>query len=225
MPAYIAPRTTTAYYSSPAGDGTRAGFYYVNTYNLKSRPLYEVEALSLHEAVPGHHLQLALQQEMTGLPKFRRFSSITAYIEGWGLYAERLGLEVGFYEDPYSDFGRLSYEMWRACRLVVDTGMHYLGWTRQRAIDFMADNTALSLHNVTTEIDRYISWPGQALAYKMGELKIRQLRQLAEKSLKSKFDVREFHHVVLKSGAVPLDVLETNVKTWLQRQEVKPASN
>ena len=173
IPAFIAPRTTTAYYMPPAGDGSRAGFYYVNTYNLKSRPLYEVEALSLHEAVPGHHIQIALQQELTGMPPFRRFAHATAFVEGWGLYAERLGLEVGFYRDPYSDFGRLSYEMWRACRLVVDTGMHYLGWTREQAITFMAENTALTLHNITAEVDRYISWPGQATAYKMGELKIR----------------------------------------------------
>ena len=160
----------------------------MNTYNLKSRPLYEVEALSLHEAVPGHHIQIALQQELEGLPPFRRFSHATAFVEGWGLYSERLGLEVGFYKDPYSDFGRLSYEMWRACRLVVDTGMHYLGWTRQQAIAFMADNTALTLHNITAEVDRYISWPGQATAYKMGELKIRALRKLAEAA--SRFAVR-----------------------------------
>jgi uncharacterized protein (DUF885 family) len=217
IPAYIAPRTTSAYYNEPAGDGSRAGFYYVNTYNLKSRPLFEMEALSLHEAVPGHHLQLALQQELTDMPKFRRFSGFTAFIEGWGLYAERLGLEVGFYQDPYSDFGRLSFEMWRACRLVVDTGMHYLGWTRQQAIDFMAANTALSLHNIESEVDRYISWPGQALAYKTGELKIRQLRQFAEKELGDRFDVREFHEVVLGSGSVPLTVLEQNVQAYVKR--------
>ena len=215
IPEYIAPKTTTAYYQQPAGDGSQAGFYYVNTYNLKSRPLYGVEALSLHEAVPGHHLQLALQQELTNVPQFRRFSPITAFIEGWALYAERLGLEVGFYEDPYSDFGRLTYENWRACRLVVDTGMHYMGWTRKQAIDFMASNTALSLHNIESEVDRYISWPGQALAYKTGELKIRELRALAAKKLGDKFDIREFHEVVLGSGAVPLDVLEANVQAYI----------
>jgi uncharacterized protein (DUF885 family) len=221
VPDYIAPKTTTAYYSAPSGDGTRAGFYYVNTYNLKSRPLYELEALSLHEAVPGHHLQLALQQELEGLPKFRRFAGFTAFVEGWGLYAERLGLEVGFYEDPYADFGRLSYEMWRACRLVVDTGMHYQGWTREQAIDFMAQNTALSRHNIEAEVDRYISWPGQALAYKTGELKIRQLRQHAEEALGDKFDVRAFHDAVLAQGGVPLDVLEEQVKDYIEENQAR----
>ena len=215
VPAYIAPRTTSAYYQQPAGDGTRGGYYYINTFNLKSRPLYEMEALSLHEAVPGHHLQLALQQELTGLPQFRRFTNFTAYIEGWALYAERLGMEVGFYQDPYCDFGRLTFEMWRACRLVVDTGMHYLGWTREQAIDFMAANTALSLHNVRSEIDRYIAWPGQALGYKIGELKIRELRATAEKSLGENFDIREFHDIVLASGSVPLTVLEANVRDYI----------
>ncbi len=216
IPDFIAPRTTTAYYQPPAGDGSRAGFYYVNTYNLKSRPLFEIEALSLHEAVPGHHVQIALQQELEDQPPFRRFAHATAFVEGWGLYAERLGLEVGFYQDPYRDFGRLSYEMWRACRLVVDTGIHYLGWTRQQAIQFMADNTALTMHNITAEVDRYISWPGQATAYKMGELKIRALRNEAERQLGERFDVREFHDAVLAGGAVPLDVLEENVEAYIQ---------
>ncbi len=217
VPDYVAPLTTTAYYSPPAGDGTRAGYYYVNTYALESRPLYEIEALSLHEAVPGHHLQIALQQELAHLPEFQRFAGITAFVEGWALYAERLGLEVGFYQNPYSNFGRLSYEMWRACRLVVDTGIHYLGWTREQAIEFMAENTALARHNIVAEVDRYISWPGQALAYKMGELKIRELRARAESRLGPAFDLREFHDVVLSSGALPLDVLEAKVEHYLER--------
>ncbi|MGA9349377.1 MAG: DUF885 domain-containing protein [Anaerolineae bacterium] len=217
IPDHIAPKTTSAYYFPAAGDGTKVGFYYVNTYDLKSRPLYEYEALSLHEAVPGHHLQLALQMELD-LPDFRRFGGITAFIEGWALYAERLGLEAGFYQDPYSDFGRLTFEMWRACRLVVDTGMHYLGWTRQQAIDFMVENTALSLLNITNEVDRYISWPGQALAYKIGEIKIRELRTLAEHALGPRFDVREFHRIILENGGIPLDVLEANVKRWMAEQ-------
>ncbi len=219
VPDFIAPKTTTAYYNRPAGDGTQAGFYYVNTYDLRSRPLYEIEALSLHEAVPGHHLQIALQQELEGLPSFRRFAGFTAFVEGWGLYAERLGLEVGFYEDPYSNFGRLTYEMWRALRLVVDPGMHYLGWSRQQAIDFMAENSALSIHNITTEVDRYIAWPGQAVAYKTGELKIRELRARAERELGDRFDVREFHDVVLGGGAVPLSVLEENVEEYIHREK------
>lgn len=216
VPAYIAPKTTAAYYSPPAGDGSQAGFYYINVYNLKSRPLYQVEALSLHEAVPGHHLQLALQQELTDLPNFRRFAGFTVFVEGWALYSERLGLEVGFYQDPYSDFGRLSYEMWRACRLVVDTGMHYLGWSREEAIEFMAANTALSKHNIIAEVDRYIAWPGQALAYKTGEMKIRQLRKKAEEELGDRFDIREFHDAVLLSGAVPLSVLEENIDNYIR---------
>ena len=186
----------------------------MNTYNLRARPLYELEALSLHEAVPGHHLQIALQQELD-LPPFRRFTGFTAFIEGWGLYAERLGLEVGFYQDPYNDFGRLTYEMWRACRLVVDTGLHYLGWSRQQAIDLMAENTALTLLNISNEVDRYISMPGQALAYKTGELKMRELRSLAARELGSQFYVREFHAVLLRDGALPLDLLETIIKSWI----------
>jgi uncharacterized protein (DUF885 family) len=218
IPDYIAPRTTTAYYSRPAGDGTRAGYYWVNTYDLPSRPTYEIEALSFHEAVPGHHLQIALQQELEGMPTFRRFSSTTAFVEGWALYSERLGYEVGFYTDPYSRFGQLTYDMWRACRLVVDTGMHWKGWTRQQAIDFMAANSALTVLNITNEVDRYIAWPGQALAYKTGQMKISELRAEAEAALGSRFDVRRFHDVVLGSGSIPLTVLEGNVRAWIAEE-------
>ncbi|MBT5599161.1 MAG: DUF885 domain-containing protein [Planctomycetaceae bacterium] len=218
IPAYIAPKTTTAYYQPPPASGKLAGQYFLNTYNLKSRPLYELEALSLHEAVPGHHLQIALQQELVELPSFRKYSGFTAFVEGWALYAERLGLEVGFYKDPYNNFGRLSYEMWRACRLVVDTGIHYQGWTRERAIDYMIQNTSLSQHNIVAEVDRYIAWPGQALAYKMGELKIRELREKAAIQLGARFDIREFHDAVLRYGAVPLPILETNINKFIEEK-------
>ncbi len=219
IPDYIAPKTSSAYYMQPSGDGTRAGFYYINTYNLPSRGLYDLEALSLHEAVPGHHLQLALQQELEGLPEFRKFGGFTAFIEGWALYSERLGFDMGFYEDPYSDFGRLSMEIWRACRLVVDTGIHYFDWSRDDAIAYMKANSAMSDHNIRSEVDRYIGWPGQALAYKTGELKIRELRAKAEAELGTKFDVRDFHDVVLGSGAVPLGVLEENVMGWIAAEK------
>ncbi len=216
MPEEISPGNTTARYWPPTGDGTHAGVFFVNTYDLKSRPLYELEALSLHEAVPGHHLQLALQRESDELPNFRRFGDFTAFVEGWALYAERLGLEVGFYEDLYSDFGRLSFEMWRACRLVVDTGMHSLGWTRGQAIDYLVDRTAQTFLNITNEVDRYIAWPGQALAYKTGEMKIRELRRRAEDALGQRFDVREFHDAVLRNGAVPLGVLDKLITNWIK---------
>jgi len=219
VPAYLAPKTAEAYYSPPAGDGSRAGFFNINTQDLKSRRLYTLTALTLHETVPGHHLQIALQQELKDGPIFRRFAHFTAFSEGWALYAERLGLEMNMYDDPNDDFGRLTLEMWRACRLVVDTGIHYFGWTREQAIDYMAENTMKSRQDVTVEVDRYIVWPGQALAYKMGELKIRELRALAEKQLGDKFDVREFHDCVLRSGAVPLDVLENNVKSWIKQKQ------
>ncbi len=217
VPAHLAPKYTGGRYVEAPLGGTRAGTYWVNTYALDTRPLYTLESLTLHEAVPGHHLQIALQQELTGLPEFRRFASVGAFVEGWALYAERLGLEVGFYKDPYSDFGRLTYEMWRACRLVVDTGMHAKGWTRQEALEYLENNTALSLHEVQTETDRYISWPGQALCYKMGELKIRALRREAEEALGERFDVRAFHDAVLENGAVPLSVLEEQVRAWIAR--------
>ena len=217
IPLDIAEKTTTAFYRRPSGDGTRAGFYFVNTTLLNTRPLYQLEALSLHEAVPGHHLQIALAQELD-IPKFRRYGGFTVFTEGWGLYSERLGMEVGFYQTPYTNFGRLSYEMWRACRLVVDTGLHSKGWTRQQAIDYMAENSGLSMNNITSEVDRYISWPGQALAYKTGELKIRELRSRAEQKLGNKFDIRQFHDKVLENGAIPLSILEVIVDDWLESQ-------
>ncbi len=219
VPDFIAPQATFAYYQPPTGDGTRAGFFYINTYNLPARPLYMLESLSLHEAVPGHHFQIALQQELPTLPEFRKYSGITVFVEGWGLYAERLGQELGVYTDPYSDFGRLTMEAWRACRLVVDTGIHYLGWTRDEAIDYMRANSAMPLHDVRAEVDRYIGWPGQALAYKIGELKIRELRAEAEQELGDRVDIRAFHDTVLGSGAVPLDVLEKNVRAWIKSQQ------
>jgi len=215
VPAHIAPKYTGGRYVPAPVGGTRAGTYWVNTYALESRPFYTLEALTLHEAVPGHHLQIALQQELQGVPAFRRAEGVGAFVEGWGLYSEHLGLEVGFYQDPYSNFGRLTYEMWRACRLVVDTGMHALGWSRERAMDYMAANTALSLHEVRTETDRYISWPGQALAYKMGELKIRELRRQAESELGPRFDERAFHDAILANGPVPLPVLEGQVRDFI----------
>ncbi|MEM1379889.1 MAG: DUF885 domain-containing protein [Pseudomonadota bacterium] len=218
IPLDVAEGTTTAYYSRPAPDGSRPGTYRLNTTRLATRPLHELEALTLHEAVPGHHLQIALAQELD-LPNFRRFGSVTAYTEGWGLYSERLGLEVGFYQTPETNFGRLSYEMWRACRLVVDTGMHAKGWTRQEAIDFMLANTGLSANNIEREVDRYITWPGQALAYKIGELKIRELRARAEEALGRDFDVRRFHDVVLANGPVPLSVLDTIVSAWIESKQ------
>ena len=215
IPDYQAPASPTAYYYSGSQEAGRAGFFMANTYRLETRPKYEMEALSIHEAVPGHHLQITLAQELDNIPKFRRYGGYTSFVEGWGLYSEKLAEEMGFYEDPYSKFGQLTYEMWRACRLVVDTGMHALGWTRQEAIDYMLSNTAKTENDVTVEIDRYIAWPGQALAYKIGELKIRELRSKAEKEMGDNFNIRDFHDVVLGNGAVPLDILEKHVIEYI----------
>ncbi|MBL9137603.1 MAG: DUF885 family protein [Verrucomicrobiales bacterium] len=215
VPDAIAPSQTTAYYDAGALSEGRPAFMYVNTYRLDMRPKWEMEALTLHEAVPGHHIQISIAQEIPDLPEFRKNTSYTAFVEGWALYAESLGPEMGFYQDPYSKFGQLTYEMWRAVRLVVDTGLHAMGWTRQEAIDYFAANTPKTLQDITVEVDRYIVWPGQALGYKMGQLKIRDLRTKAEQKLGAKFDVRAFHDVVLGQGAVPMDVLERQVDTWI----------
>ncbi|MEO8505515.1 MAG: DUF885 domain-containing protein [Acidobacteriota bacterium] len=219
VPDYLAPKYTAGRYNGSPKDSTEPGYYWVNTYALDTRSLYNLTALTLHEAVPGHHLQGALAEEATGVPNFRKYSYISAFGEGWGLYSEWLGVEAGMYTDPYSDFGRLTYAMWRACRLVVDTGVHAQGWTRQQVLDYLASNTALSLHEVETETDRYISWPGQALSYRIGYLKLRELRARAEKELGQHFDVRLFHDAVLKNGSVPLPVLEREVDQFIAEQK------
>ncbi|HET9212856.1 MAG TPA: DUF885 domain-containing protein, partial [Thermoanaerobaculia bacterium] len=223
VPSYSEKSQTTAYYEDGSLAAGRPGEFYANTYDLKSRPKWEMEALTAHEAVPGHHLQLSLAQELEGVPEWRKHDDYTAFVEGWGLYAESLGEEIGLYKDPYSRFGQLTYEMWRAIRLVVDTGMHTMGWTRQQAIDYFKANSAKAEHDIEVEVDRYIVWPAQALAYKIGELKLKELRAYAQKELGPGFDVRAFHDHVLGNGAVPLDLLEKNVRAWVAEAKTAAA--
>ena len=220
--AFRAAAQATASYQQPAADGSRPGIFYVNTYDLKSRPKYGMEEVYLHEAEPGHHFQIAIQQELPDLPSFRRFGGYGAYVEGWGLYAESLGRELGLYTDPYSYFGALSGEIWRAIRLVVDTGMHAKGWSRQQALDYLLANSAVGATDAAAEIDRYIAVPGQALTYKIGELKIKELKARAQRELGARYDVRAFHRAVLGDGALPLDVLDAKVSRWIATQKAAP---
>ena len=219
VPDAIAPKYTAGRYIGTSKESTDPGYYWVNTYDLPSRPLYAIPSLTAHEAVPGHHLQGSLNNELPeSIPKFRRNLYLSAYGEGWGLYTEFLAEDMGIYTTPYEHFGKLTYEMWRACRLVVDTGMHAFGWTREEAVNFMADNTALSMHEINTEIDRYISWPGQALAYKIGEITIRELRKKAEKELGGNFDIRDFHEIILEKGTVTLPILKKRVNQYIKNK-------
>lgn len=219
VPSYAAKSQTTAYYQPGSVRAGRAGYFFANTYDLKSRPKWEMDALTLHEAVPGHHLQLALSQEQEGLPEFRKFGGYTAFVEGWGLYAESLGSELGLYQDSYSRFGQLTYEIWRAIRLVIDTGLHARGWTRQQAIDYFTANSAKAPHDIEVEVDRYIVWPGQALAYKIGELKFKELRAAGQAELGEKFNIRKFHDAVLENGGIPLDALDRHMRGWIAAQK------
>lgn len=215
IPDESAPDTTTAYYQRPAADGSRAGYYYVNLYKPEVRPKYEIEVLSVHEAVPGHHLQISLAMELD-LPNFRKYGGFTAFVEGWGLYSESLGYDMGLYKDPYSKFGQLTYDMWRAIRLVVDTGMHYFDWSRQDAINYFLENSAKTKQDIINEVDRYINWPGQALAYKIGQLKILELKNKSKDMLGDQFDIKDFHHEILKNGALPLQFVEQNINEWIE---------
>jgi uncharacterized protein (DUF885 family) len=217
----MAPNQPQAFYDQGTPDGKRPGQVNVNTYNWAERSLADVEAVAYHEGIPGHHLQISITQELTGLPEFRRQSYYTAYTEGWALYSERLGKEIGFYQDPYSDFGRLEADMWRAIRLVVDTGVHSQHWTRQQMVDYFHEHSTIDETNVQSEVDRYIAWPAQALGYKMGQLKILELRDRAKTALGPKFDLKAFHDVVIDSGALPLDVLEKQVDAWIAQQKAK----
>jgi uncharacterized protein (DUF885 family) len=219
VPAEIEDSYTTGRYFEGSPKQGIAGGYMVNTSHLDQRPLYELPALTLHEGVPGHHIQIALAQELQGVPSFRRNADVTAFTEGWGLYAEQLGAEMGVYRDPYEQFGRLSYEMWRACRLVADTGIHWLGWSLDQARECFTENTALSPLNIEVELARYVGWPGQALAYKVGELKIMALRRKAEAALGPRFDIRRFHDAVLLAGPLPLDLLERRIDAWIRMEE------
>jgi uncharacterized protein (DUF885 family) len=221
MPPYMAPNQPQAFYDQGTPDGKRPGHVDVNTYNWADRSLAGVEAVSYHEGIPGHHLQISIQQELTGLPEFRKQGYYTAYTEGWALYSERLGKEIGFYQDPYSDYGRLEADMWRAIRLVIDTGVHSRHWTRQQMVDYFHEHSAIDETNVQSEVDRYIAWPGQALGYKMGQLKILELRDRAKRALGPKFDLKAFHDVVLDSGALPMDVLEKQVDAWIATQKAQ----
>jgi prolyl oligopeptidase len=224
IPADEARGKATAYYEPGSTAAGRPGNCFVNTYDLKARPKWEMEALALHECVPGHHLQVSIAQTLKGVPKWRNYHDYTPFVEGWGVYAETLGDEMGFYRDPYFKFGQLSYEMWRAIRLVVDTGIHAEGWTREKAILYFRENTAQDDRAIDAEINRYISIPGQAVAYTIGELKIKELRAAAQKELGPAFDVRAFHDEVLRHGAMPLDLLEQNVKAWVATRKVRPAA-
>ncbi len=219
MPSYIEKDQAAAFYDQGSPDGKRPGRVDVNTYNFAERSLAPVEAVAYHEGVPGHHLQISIAQELTGLPEFRKQEYYTAYTEGWGLYSERLGKEIGFYQDPYSDYGRLENDTWRAIRLVVDTGVHAKHWTREQMVDFFREHSAIDETNIQAEVDRYIAWPGQALGYKMGQLKILELRQRAQTALGAKFDLKAFHDVVLGAGALPMDVLEQRVDAWIAAQK------